>query len=160
MQNILKVYVRVLFVFFLSSVPLSEDAFCSNREVDEDHVIVVVTGASGDIGTEIVSTLLEKGCFVVAHYNTDVKNLRLLLEKYSDNCVLLQSNFEKYDSICKFWEQALKWKGHVDCLINCAGKLTFVTIESPDELWCKSWEDILKVTRISDNGMKRREERI
>lgn len=142
----MKLFYSVLSVAFLLS---SFDLFAKQAINNLKEQVVVLTGASGDIGQSIAFTLLENGFFVVLHYNSNEVPLKTLEQKYPEKCIAIKSNFNEYHSVIQFWKKAQNWKNHVDCVINCAGILNFVDITASDNEWCKRWESVLKINLIA-----------
>lgn len=62
---------------------------------------------------------------------------------------MIQSDFSNYYSVLELWKRSLSWKKRIDCLVNCAGKLDFIDINSTDEQWDQAWQDILRVNLIA-----------
>lgn len=74
---------------------------------------VLVTGASGFLGKEVIKNLLEKNCEIIGIYN---KNK---LENYDKNCLNLK--FFQADITDKSKLQEIKSGEKVDYIIHCAG---------------------------------------
>ena len=81
---------------------------------------IIVTGASGGIGSSIVQNLYEKGANILASGTKDEK-LNDLKSKYH-NIKILKFDISKTDQIEKFFNDATEMlNGNLDCLINNAG---------------------------------------
>jgi len=81
---------------------------------------IIVTGASGGIGSSIVQNLYEKGANILASGTKDEK-LNDLKSKYH-NIKILKFDISKIDQIEKFVNDATDMlNGNLDCLINNAG---------------------------------------
>ena len=111
--------------------------------------IVLVTGASGEIGKYIVKKLYDAGYSIIAQYNRSKEHIELFSKKSPNKCILIQSDFSNPQSVLELWKKSLSWKGRIDCLINCAGKLDFVDINSSDKQWYQTWKDTLQVNLIA-----------
>ncbi|MDX1808678.1 MAG: 3-oxoacyl-ACP reductase FabG [Sulfurospirillaceae bacterium] len=96
---------------------------------------VLVTGATGDIGTAIVKEYAKYGYFVYIHYNKSFEKAKALLTEIQ-NAELISFDISDKQSI----KDALS-DLQVDVLVNCAGitrdKLFFF-MEDED------WEDVMK----------------
>ncbi len=101
--------------------------------------IILVTGASGDIGIAIVKNFITKGDFVICHYAHNKKDLEELQKKYPEQVSLISSDFNKPATIQSFWEALLKIKDKINVVINSAG------IEEEDT----SLEQIQKIMNIN-----------
>lgn len=76
---------------------------------------VLVTGATGEIGSAIVKEFDKEGYFVYIHYNSNVKKAKELLHEIKHGELIAFNTAEK-ESV----KTALK-DIHVDVLVNCAG---------------------------------------
>ncbi|WP_024954802.1 3-oxoacyl-ACP reductase FabG [Sulfurospirillum arcachonense] len=96
---------------------------------------VLVTGATGEIGSAIVRDYAQNGYFVYIHYRGSQEKAQKLLEEI-DNGALIQFDVSDKQSI----KEALK-DLNVDVLVNCAGIIKdklFFFMEDDD------WEDVIK----------------
>ena len=84
--------------------------------------VIVVTGAGGGIGGEIVAALLARGAKVLAADLRD-ESLHTLKDKLGagDELSIYALNITDRDAVAALAEYAIKTLGHVDGLINCAG---------------------------------------
>ena len=80
---------------------------------------IVVTGASGGIGSSIVEKLSECGANVLAS-GTRVEKLEELKNKFP-NVKILKFDISQSNKIEEFIENAFKELGGLDCLVNNAG---------------------------------------
>lgn len=93
--------------------------------------MIVVTGAGGGIGGQLVLTLLQRGAKVAA---VDLKqeSLQQLVEKAGDKASNLSTyalNIADRDAVAELPQQIITTQGQVDGLINCAGIVQpFVTV--------------------------------
>ena len=96
---------------------------------------VLVTGATGSIGEEIVKEYAKNGYFVYIHYNKNIEKATELLEKIDNNGELISFNMQDKNSIRTALENL-----NVDVLINNAGiiKDNLFFFMGDDE-----WEDVI-----------------
>lgn len=97
---------------------------------------VLVTGATGEIGSAIVRDFATNGYFVYIHYNSNKDKARELLSEIG-NGELIRFDISDKTSI----KEALK-DLEVDVLVNCAGIIRdklFFFMEDDD------WEDVIKI---------------
>ena len=81
---------------------------------------IIVTGASGGIGSSIIEKLNQSGANILAS-GTRIEKLEELKAKYS-NINILKFDISKSDKIEEFVENAtIKLGGRLDCVINNAG---------------------------------------
>lgn len=114
-MRILKLFCLVFFLF---------GTFAHSSETSPHSIkdkVVLITGASGDIGLEICKHMLEEGAVVVAHYHKNKESLEALRQKNDGRMFLVPGDFEKSENIKPFWNEVLKIKGSIDILINSAG---------------------------------------
>ncbi|PRM96371.1 SDR family NAD(P)-dependent oxidoreductase [Aliarcobacter cryaerophilus] len=103
---------------------------------------VLVTGATGNIGEEIVKEYAKNGFFVYIHYNSKHQKAQKLLEEINNNGELISFDIKDKNSIRNALENL-----DVDVLINNAGiiKDNLFFFMSDDE-----WEDVIN-TNLNGN---------
>ena len=103
---------------------------------------VLVTGATGSIGEEIVKEYAKNGFFVYIHYNSNHQKAQALLEEINKNGELISFDIKDKESIKNSLENI-----DVDVLINNAGiiKDNLFFFMSDDE-----WEDVIN-TNLNGN---------
>lgn len=88
---------------------------------------VLISGASGNIGSVLAERLIKEGAIVALHYQNNAKKIDQLLtdiNRYGDSrpyAVAIQGNLDSYDEAKKVFVKAETWLGGVDVLINCVG---------------------------------------
>lgn len=103
---------------------------------------VLVTGATGSIGEEIVKEYAKNGFFVYIHYNSNHQKAQNLLEEINNKGELISFDIKDKESIKNSLENL-----DVDVLINNAGiiKDNLFFFMSDDE-----WEDVIN-TNLNGN---------
>ncbi|MCG3669619.1 SDR family oxidoreductase [Aliarcobacter butzleri] len=103
---------------------------------------VLVTGATGSIGQEIVKEYAKNGFFVYIHYNSNQQKALELLEEINNNGELISFDIKNKDSIKNSLENL-----EIDVLINNAGiiKDNLFFFMSDDQ-----WEDVIN-TNLNSN---------
>ena len=103
---------------------------------------VLVTGATGSIGEEIVKEYAKNGFFVYIHYNSNHQKAKNLLEEINNKGELISFDIKDKNSIRNALENL-----DVDVLINNAGiiKDNLFFFMSDDE-----WEDVIN-TNLNGN---------
>ncbi len=64
--------------------------------------VLLVTGASSDIGVELIKNIHQNYDYIIAHYNNDKGDLVELEDKLNDKLILLSSNFLDEEDTNKF----------------------------------------------------------
>lgn len=103
---------------------------------------VLVTGATGSIGQEIVKEYAKNGFFVYIHYNSNQQKALELLEEINNNGEVISFDIKNKDSIKNSLENL-----EIDVLINNAGiiKDNLFFFMDDDE-----WEDVIN-TNLNSN---------
>ncbi|WP_066168056.1 SDR family NAD(P)-dependent oxidoreductase [Aliarcobacter cryaerophilus] len=103
---------------------------------------VLVTGATGSIGEEIVKEYAKNGFFVYIHYNSNHQKAQNLLQEIDNKGELISFDIKDKDSIKNSLENL-----DIDVLINNAGiiKDNLFFFMSDDE-----WEDVIN-TNLNGN---------
>ena len=70
--------------------------------------ILLITGASSDIGKEIIEQTNEEYDYIIAHHNGDEENLIELKKKLKDKLILIEGNFKDKDATFQFVEDIKK----------------------------------------------------
>lgn len=112
--------------------------------------VVLVTGASGDIGTEIAASCAELGATVIAHYGRNRESIDKLLKKHGpDRIKAVQADYHKTESVLNMWKEALAWKGKIDVVVNNAAIQTWGAIDGDFKAWTDCWTETLQVNLLS-----------
>ena len=110
-------------------------------ELDLDDRVLLLTGASGGIGSVTAKLLLERGALLVAHYGEDRAGAEAACAEGPDERVLLlQADLAQRGAGRELWRRALAWRGRVDVLIVNAGVAVNLPFESSDSDWDAGWE--------------------
>src|SRR5512137_2576409 len=99
----------------------------SNQHLKMRAKRVLVTGSGTGIGHEIALEFARQGADVVVHYAHDEKGARAAVEEIhalGRRAEAFKADFDRVDEVVRLGEQAIKFLGGLDCLVNNSG-ITF-----------------------------------
>lgn len=103
--------------------------------------ILLITGASSDIGAKLIEEINKDYDFIIAHHNGDESNLLGLKEKLGEKLILIEGNFKDEDATYKFVEDIKKTEKIPTHIVHLpAGK--FENIKFSKLTWDKFENDI------------------
>ena len=82
---------------------------------------VLLTGASGYIGLEIVKQLLEGEYLVIAQIRRDSEQVSEIKDNYKNSLFLIKKDFDRSEGVQDFISDVLNISNRIDVVINCAG---------------------------------------
>ena len=86
---------------------------------------ILVTGASGGIGSQTAVAFAKCGCDVALHFAKNSEKAESLAEKltneYGINAFAVQADVSDYESVCKMFDKIDSRFGNLDVLVNNAG---------------------------------------
>ena len=94
---------------------------------------VLITGGAKRVGKEIALSLANKDTNLIIHYNKsllEARKLKLLLEERGSKCALIKSNLSNQKDLKKIMNNAKKFFGTINCLINNASLFLNDNVES------------------------------
>jgi 3-oxoacyl-[acyl-carrier protein] reductase len=83
--------------------------------------VVLVTGASGGIGGEVVRAFVREGARVAAHYGQHAERAQALAEELGAACVPLGADVTREDEVARLFAEAEARLGPVQVLVANAG---------------------------------------
>ena len=87
---------------------------------------VLVTGASGGIGSAIAKKFAKQGYNVVIHYCSNKSSAEKVLKEIGEeNGIVLQADLTKREDVERLVFSSLEKYGKIDCLVNNAGVSDF-----------------------------------
>lgn len=151
MLQVLRSSPRVFLIFLSLSIVFTQELGAEILSLK--NKIILVTGGSRGIGAEIVRQALEQDAFVILHYNSHKPSF---IESISKGKILaLKADFSDSEAPTKLWDEAVKWKGHIDVLINNAGVLEFTNPQDELEKWQKIWNRTLQINLVAAADLSR-----
>jgi NAD(P)-dependent dehydrogenase (short-subunit alcohol dehydrogenase family) len=112
---------------------------------DLDGRTILLTGASGGIGSATARVLLERGAHLVAHYGSSREGAEAACEQAPERCLLVAADLSQPGSARELWREALAWRGRVDVVILNAGVAIATPFDGSDEDWEAGWEATLRI---------------
>ena len=82
---------------------------------------VLITGASGSIGLEIVKQLLDSNYLVIAQIRNNTQEILEIKNNSKNSLFIIKKDFEDSDSVKDFILNVTAISSQVDVIINCAG---------------------------------------
>src|SRR5437868_4654792 len=83
--------------------------------------VVLVTGASGGIGQEVVRACAAESARVVAHFRRQAEPAQALARQLGPDCVALGADLSREDEVDRLFNQAEAALGPVEVLVANAG---------------------------------------
>ena len=116
---------------------------------------VLITGASGGIGSAAAAAVAAAGAHVVAQYRTDGHTVRSALNGIPANRVhLLEADLSTAGGARALWQAAARWRP-VDVLVANAAVNPPSPMTGPDDEWDAGWELALRVNVIGSGALVR-----
>ena len=113
--------------------------------------VVLVTGTSKGIGTEIARAVGAAGADLIAHYGADRAGAESAIAGIDKTRVkLIGADLKDKAAVERLWSESLAWRGRIDVLINNAAVMRIGGgIESSDADWDQVWDEALKVNVLA-----------
>jgi len=93
-------------------------------ETDLRNKTVLITGASGGIGSEIVRWFDKENTKLVLVYHKGREKIEALEKELSSSFIAVQCDLTKEVDVCNLFESAEKEYGRIDILVFCSGSLS------------------------------------
>ena len=106
---------------------------------------VLVTGASGGIGSAIVERLAAEGARPVIHYGRDRVGAEALLARIGGSGFLIEADLSTEDGPFDLWDKAVAAAGRIHGLVNNAGIRTEISIDADPSAWKAAWQKEFQV---------------
>ncbi len=110
---------------------------------------ILVTGASRGIGKAVATKLAEAGATIAIHYNKNVREAENLAHILGNESKAFQADLSQPDEAAKLFDRVALEMGSIEILINNAGIAVAASIQGPDDVWQKSWDDTMMVNLTS-----------
>lgn len=105
--------------------------------------VVVITGASKGIGSELARVLVKEGATVVINYNKSADRANELLNEireYNADCIAVKADITDAKEVSEFYHTVYRRFGKIDILINNAGVCNDNLIQM---MTIKQWNEVV-----------------
>jgi NAD(P)-dependent dehydrogenase (short-subunit alcohol dehydrogenase family) len=118
--------------------------------------VVLLTGASGGIGSVTARALGAAGADLIAHYRSDRAGAEAATaELPADRRHLLQADLSALGSARALWREALAWRGRIDVVVVNAAMLARTPFDGSDEEWDEGWTETMRVNVVEPASLAR-----
>ena len=121
-----------------------------------DGRVVLLTGASGGIGSVTAAVLGARGAALVAHYGGNRGGAEAAVAALpEERRLLVQADLTLPGASRALFAEALAWRGHVDVVVVNAATLLETPFDGSDELWDENWAATLRVNVLEPVSLMR-----
>jgi NAD(P)-dependent dehydrogenase (short-subunit alcohol dehydrogenase family) len=118
--------------------------------------VVLLTGASGGIGSVTAQQLGLRGAAVVAHYGANRAGAEAAVAEIpADRHLLVQRDLRVPGSARTLFGEALAWRSPLDVVVVNAGTLLETPFDGSEEQWDENWETTLRVNVLEPVSLMR-----
>ena len=118
--------------------------------------VVLLTGASGGIGSLTSRALGARGADLIAHYRSDRDGVEAAVESIpSERRLLLQGDLSPPGSSRALWREAVAWRGRIDVVVVNAAMLARTPFDGSDEDWDEGWAETMRVNVVEPASLVR-----
>ncbi len=118
--------------------------------------VVLLTGASGGIGSVTARALGARGAAVVAHYGGNRDGAEAAVAAFpEERRLLVHADLRLPGSARDHFAEALAWRGRIDVVVVNAATLLETPFDGSDDLWDENWEATLRVNVLEPVSLMR-----
>ena len=118
--------------------------------------VVLLTGASGGIGSVTARALGARGAAVVAHYGANLEGAEAAVgEIPAERRLLVQADLRAAGSARSLFAEALAWRSPVDVVVVNAATLLETPFDGSDEQWDENWQATVRVNVLEPVSLMR-----
>ena len=114
-----------------------------------DGMNVLVTGASGGLGSAIVERLAAEGASPVIHFGGNEAAAHALLDRIGGRGHVVQGDLSLREGPEALWNKAVAAAKRIHAVVNAAGIRTEVGLDDPLTTWHKAWQGEFQVNLFS-----------
>src|SRR5262245_60919046 len=123
--------------------------------MDLDGKTILLTGASGGIGSATAQELLEHGAHVIAHYATRRADAEAACAQAPDRSTLIQADLAHSGGARALWREALEHHGRIDAVVLNAAASFDTHLDGDDDQWDEGWEQTMRVNVLEPASLAR-----
>ena len=116
--------------------------------IDLTNRVILLTGATGGIGTETARTLIKAGATVLLH-DLNQEATKALAEELGKKAYPLAADLSDVQATDELWARALAVHRRIDVLINNAGVYPPAPIDADLADWLRVWDRSLAINLIA-----------
>ena len=121
-----------------------------------DGRVILLTGASGGIGSVTAAALGARGAAVVAHYGRNREGAEAAVSALpEEQRLLLRADLGTPGAARGLFAEALAWRGRIDVVVVNAATLLETHFDGSDDLWDENWEATLRVNLLEPVSLMR-----
>jgi 3-oxoacyl-[acyl-carrier protein] reductase len=121
-----------------------------------DGKVVLLTGASGGIGSVTAAALGAGGASLVAHYARNREGAEAAVAALpEERRLLVQADLAQPGTARGLFAEALAWRGRLDVVVVNAATLLETPIDGSDELWDENWDATVRVNVLEPVSLMR-----
>jgi 3-oxoacyl-[acyl-carrier protein] reductase len=123
--------------------------------MDLDGKTILLTGASGGIGSITAAELLRQGAHVIAHYARRREDAEAACAEAPDRATLVQADLSQPGGARILWREAMQKRPRIDTVVVNAATMPETHIDGDDEQWDAGWELTLRVNVVEPASLVR-----
>jgi 3-oxoacyl-[acyl-carrier protein] reductase len=100
---------------------------------------VLVTGASGGLGSAIVERLASEGASPIIHFGWNRVSAQALLDRIGGKGHVVQGDLSLPEGPDELWKKAIAAARRIHAVVNAAGIRTEVGLDATADSWHKAW---------------------
>jgi NAD(P)-dependent dehydrogenase (short-subunit alcohol dehydrogenase family) len=118
--------------------------------------VVLLTGASGGIGSLTARALGDAGADLIAHYRSDRAGAEAATAGLpAARRHLLPAELSEPGSARALWREALAWRGRIDVVVVNAAMLARTPFDGSDDDWDAGWSETMRVNVVEPASLAR-----
>jgi len=121
--------------------------------MDLDGKTILLTGASGGIGSITATELLAQGAHVIAHYASHREDAEKACAPAPERATLIQADLAQPGGARALWRAALK--DRIDAVVINAATMPETHLDGDDAQWDDGWERTLRVNVLEPASLAR-----